>query len=168
LAGQLELRPTRFALRALIEERIVWAAPQLEAEHMRTVTHIAPDLTVMADRDRIGQVVTALIDNAVRYAAAGRVIEFEADVENEGRSSMLSLCVRDRGPGIPPEHLPRIFDRFWRAEQSRGRGSGGSGLGLAIASAICEAHQGFILAANRPAGGTEFHLSIPLNGADTL
>jgi two-component system sensor histidine kinase AdeS len=159
LAGRIDLHPSCFQLRELVDERIGWAAPQLEAEHMSAVNGVAADLAVTADRDRIGQVVTALIDNAVRYAAGGGIIEFAASEEDH----MLSLRVLDRGPGIQPEHLTRIFDRFWRAEQSRGRHAGGSGLGLAIAAAICEAHQGYIFAVNRPDGGAEIRLSIPMD-----
>lgn len=159
LAGQLALNPSRFTLRELVDEQIGWAAPQLEAERMHAVNRVAENLTMTADRGRVGQVVTALIDNAVKYAAAGGIVEFEGCTEG----NMLSLCVLDRGPGIQPEHLTRMFDRFWRAEQSRGRHAGGSGLGLAIAAAICKAHQGFILAANRPDGGAEIRLSIPVD-----
>lgn len=159
LAGRIDLHPSCFLLSELVDERIDWAAPQIEAEHMCAVNGVAAGLAVTADRDRIGQVVTALIDNAVRYAAGGGIIEFKGSTED----NMLSLRVLDRGPGIQPEHLTHIFDRFWRAEQSRGRHAGGSGLGLAIAAAISEAHQGYILAANRPDGGAEIRLSIPMD-----
>lgn len=159
LAGQLNLHPSYFVLRDLVDERISWATPQLNAQGMRAVNDVPVNLTVTADRDRIGQVITALIDNTTRYAADGGVVAFEGVDEGE----MLSLCVLDRGPGTQSENLIRMFDRFWRAEQSRVRYAGGSGLGLAIAAAICEAHHGTIVAINRLDGGMEVRLSIPFN-----
>ncbi|WZB73655.1 ATP-binding protein [Achromobacter insuavis] len=74
----------------------------------------------------------------------------------------------DRGPGMLAVDLPRLFDRFWRAEPSRARHAGGSGLGLAIAAAISEAHQGAIEAANRPDGGFEIRLTLPQDGPRPL
>jgi len=164
LAGQLQLHPDRFALRELVDERIRWAAPQLAAQAMQAVNGLPADLAVTADRDRIGQVITALIDNALRYAAEGGVIEFRC----EQAGPLLTLRMLDRGPGMPAADLPRLFDRFWRAEPSRARHAGGSGLGLAIAAAISEAHQGAIEAANRPDGGLEIRLTLPQDGPRPL
>ncbi|WP_230681528.1 ATP-binding protein, partial [Paracidovorax cattleyae] len=88
---------------------------------------MVPSLQVLADRDRIGQVVSILIDNVLRYAASGRSLDIAASVA----PGTVVLAFSDRGAGVPAEDLPRLRDRFWRADQSRARHSGGSGLGLA-------------------------------------
>ncbi len=111
-----------------------------------------------ADRHRLGQVLSILIDNALRYAAAGKLLEIE--VHREGTSVQLTLG--DRGPGVEPAQLPHLLDRFWRADSSRARHSGGSGLGLAIASAICQAHDGRLVVSNRPGGGLLAGVRLPL------
>ena len=76
------------------------------------------------------------------------------------------ITVRDSGPGIPPEALAHVFERFYRADRSRSRLEGGAGLGLAIARQLAEAHGGALSAANDPRGGAIFTLRLPMNGTD--
>ena len=120
-------------------------------------TTIAPGAeTVVGDRDRLEQAVQNLAANAIRYAPAGSAITVAARPHNGG----VAIAVTDQGPGIPPEHLPHIFDRFYKADASREGVSGGSGLGLSIVKAIVERHGGSITAESGP-GRTIFEIRLP-------
>jgi two-component system OmpR family sensor kinase len=116
-----------------------------------------PSGTVVADPDRIAQVIRNLVRNAIEHTSADGVIGVTAAVA-DGR---LRIGVDDDGPGIPRRHRNRIFDRFFRAEGSRDRHSGGTGLGLAIARAIVEAHDGRIWADEGPRGGARITFELP-------
>jgi signal transduction histidine kinase len=110
-----------------------------------------PDtLLVRADSRRIVQVIRNLVVNALAYAKTS--IEISAAREGD----RVAIRIADDGPGIAPEHIERIFDRFYRADASRSRATGGAGLGLAIAKELVELHGGTIRVANRPVGGAEF------------
>ncbi len=109
------------------------------------------------DQKRIGQVVSNLLMNAIRYTPAGGTIEI--GVQAEG--SMIRAWVRDSGQGIPKEDLPYIFDRFYRVDKSRSRATGGTGLGLAIARRFVEAHGGRIYAESEAGKGTRITFTLP-------
>jgi signal transduction histidine kinase len=110
---------------------------------------------VLGDTVRLRQLVTILVDNAIRHSTAGGRVTVTVRPDG-GRAT---LTVDDQGPGIRPEDLGRVFDRFWRAE---GEPAGGTGLGLSIASWITRQHDGTIEAANRPEGGARFVVRLPL------
>ncbi len=112
---------------------------------------------VQADHDAIHQVFTNLIDNAIKYAPGGTQIEIGARV-NDG---MIEFFVRDFGPGIPSEHLPRLFERFYRVDKARSRESGGTGLGLAIVKHIVRKHGGTVAAKSEVGRGSEFSFALP-------
>ncbi|PBQ15001.1 two-component sensor histidine kinase [Pseudomonas congelans] len=156
-AGQLTLDKTEFSLEKLVVERLGWFATPLDEAGVVVTINIPRKLTVNADRDRIGQVVNILVDNALRYSATGG----ELLIVGRASAGRMELTVSDRGPGFGPENLEQVFDRFWRAERSRARYSGGSGLGLSIARAICLEHNGTIEVRNRPGGGSVIRLEIP-------
>jgi signal transduction histidine kinase len=111
------------------------------------------------DRDRLEQALQNLTANAMRYAPKGTAVELRARVVDRG----IAITVIDEGPGIAPDHLPRVFDRFYKADASRtpqGESvGGGSGLGLSIVKAIVERHGGSVSVASRP-GRTVFELRI--------
>jgi two-component system, OmpR family, sensor kinase len=113
--------------------------------------------TVTADRDRLFQVLLILIDNAIRYTPETGSVAVSSGIE--GGSAVLRVA--DTGVGIAPEHLPHVFDRFYRADSSRQRGSGGTGLGLAIARAIVERHGGSIAIQSAPGSGTTVTVNLP-------
>jgi signal transduction histidine kinase len=101
--------------------------------------------------------VANLVDNATRMTpSAGRV-----EVRLAAEEGWAVVTVVDQGPGIPPDDLPRLFDRFYRSEQSRARATGGAGLGLAIVRAIVTAHGGSIEARSPESGGAEFTVRLP-------
>jgi two-component system OmpR family sensor kinase len=109
-------------------------------------TNIAPGITARCDEYAIRRVIRILLSNAIKYAADNRHgnIQITADSAN--------ITIRDNGIGIPQEHLPHIFERFYRADPSRSRKTGSSGLGLSIAKEIIHAHGGEISAESSPLG----------------
>jgi signal transduction histidine kinase len=117
----------------------------------------AADGTLQADPDRLTQVLRNLIRNAVTHTRPGDRVVITA----RGSNGQLAISVRDPGPGIPPDQLERIFERFHRLDQSRSRDHGGSGLGLAIARAMTEAHGGTIQAESAPGLGATFRITLP-------
>ncbi len=137
------------------------AAARTEREHpQRQVTVEAPEtLPISADRDRIGQVLTNLLDNAVKYSPDGGPVTVQARETADGAQ----VSVLDTGIGISPEQAETVFDRFFQADEDAGRRFGGLGLGLYITRAIVHAHGGEISAApNAEAGrGTEIRFSLP-------
>lgn len=113
---------------------------------------------VSGDADRLAQVVGNILGNAVRYVPAGGTVKLTAEVQEGG----VVVRIADDGPGVPPEALPYLFERFWRGDPSRSRATGGSGLGLAIARRIVEAHGGRIRAELTPGGGLTFIFWLPV------
>ncbi|MGB7585938.1 MAG: ATP-binding protein [Terriglobales bacterium] len=116
---------------------------------------------VSADREAIHQVFSNLIDNALKYAASGGELVLGARPVERG----VEFYVRDFGVGIPSEHLPRLFERFYRVDKARSRESGGTGLGLAIAKHIVLAHEGAIRAESELNHGSAFFFTLPLAAA---
>jgi signal transduction histidine kinase len=117
----------------------------------------AVDGTLQADPDRLTQVLRNLVRNAVTHTNSGDRVRVAAC----GRDEWLEMTVSDSGPGIPPEQLEHIFERFHRVDGGRSRETGGSGLGLAIARAIIEAHGGTIRAESSPGHGATFRFELP-------
>jgi two-component system, OmpR family, sensor kinase len=151
-----ELPLTRVDLRLAADRAEAMLEPLLEDRDVTlTVNGRAP--LVLGDVDRLQQVVLNLVDNASRIVGEGGHVVVELTAE--GDRAVLSVI--DDGPGIPPEDLSRLFDRFYRADTSRTRSSGGAGLGLAIVRAIVTAHGGRIEAANLPAGGARMTVVLP-------
>ncbi len=125
----------------------------------RAVTVEAPEsLVVTGDRDRLTQAVVGLTSNAVRHTPAGTPVSVRAAAEPAGT---VRIEVADAGPGIPVEHLPHLFDRFYRVDRGRAAASGGTGLGLAVVDAIARAHGGSVAVASEPGRGTTFALTLP-------
>ena len=158
-AYQLELRPLDVS--ALLRTVMKRVGPQFDMKHISLDIDLAPDLPyVIADEDRIIQVLTNLVGNAVQYTPAHGTVTLSAQQINHE----VKISVRDNGMGIPPEHLPRIFDRFYRADKSRSRRAGsGSGIGLTIACALVEAQGGRIWAESPGEGqGSTFTFTLPV------
>ena len=122
------------------------------------ILHAPPTFMVSGDPERLIQVMANLLQNARTHTPPGTAIE----VSLSGIGDWAEIVVRDFGPGFPPDSLGSVFDRFYRADDSRSRKSGGSGLGLAIVDAIARSHRGTATAANRPDGGAELTVRIPL------
>lgn len=141
-------------------------AAQAVAAHAARAAELSVTLTlgegdplpVFGDVDRLRQALDNLLDNALRYAPAGSTVNLTAIREGES----FSLTVRDGGPGLSETDQTRIFDRFYRADESRARQSGGLGLGLAITKAIAEAHGGRVEVQSAPGTGAVFTLVLPV------
>lgn len=152
--GELPIRPVDLRLAA--DRAAAMLEPLLEDRDVTlTVNGRAP--MVLGDVDRLQQVVANLVDNASRIVGVGGHVQVELTAEGD----RAVLSVLDDGPGIPEADLPRLFDRFYRADSSRTRTSGGAGLGLAIVRAIVTAHGGRIEAANLPTGGARMTVILP-------
>jgi two-component system OmpR family sensor kinase/two-component system sensor histidine kinase BaeS len=160
-AGQLPLHPVQLQAGDLLADVITSFAAQAEEQGVSLHLDLPADpaaLALHADPDRLDQVLSNLVSNALRHTPRGGTITLGAAAIPGG----VRLLVRDTGSGIPPEDLPYIFDRFWRGDRSRTRASGaGSGLGLAIARQLVRAHGGQIQVESQPAGGTRFIIELP-------
>ncbi|MDQ6718218.1 MAG: HAMP domain-containing histidine kinase, partial [Gemmatimonadota bacterium] len=143
-------RPLEFTLATLVAEVISLETPAAAAKSLELRAEIADDATMIrADRTGLRQVLTNLVENAIRHTAAGSVTIF-----SRREAGGVWTGVRDTGEGIAAEHLPRIFERFYRADTGRSREAGGTGLGLAIVRHLTEAHGGRVRAESTVGGGT--------------
>ena len=112
-----------------------------------------------ADAERVHQVLFNLLDNAVRFTPPGGRVTVRASTRN----GSVDVAVADTGPGIASEHLPRVFERFYRVDPGRSRDEGGTGIGLAIARSVVEAHGGRIWAESQPGKGSVFTFELPVD-----
>ncbi len=158
-AGELSLQPVNVAPDALLKQ--VQAAYRHPAEKKEVTLQVeaepdVPDISV--DPDRIFQVLANLVSNAIRHTRAGGAVTMSSKLYTANK---IQFTVSDTGSGIPAEDLPRIFDRFYRVDDSRHGGEGESGLGLAIAKSIVEMHGGSIRAASDgPGRGSKFTIRL--------
>ena len=114
-----------------------------------------PAARVYGDRDRLEQALQNLAANAIRHAPRGSTVRLAAVADGDA----VRLSIEDAGPGVAPEHLPHIFDRFYKGDPARSGASGGSGLGLSIVKAIVERHRGTLSVESRP-GRTVFEIEL--------
>ena len=162
-AGALNLQPGRLNLEELAHARCDYfgAFARQRQVHLVTRTNVAEgqanDYFVLADADRLAQVLDNLLDNAIRYSPAGAEV-----VITLSRTAGQVVCqVCDAGPGIPARHLELIFERFYRVDPSRERGQGGSGLGLSIVRSLVQAHGGQVSARSDEGLGTTITIMLP-------
>jgi two-component system, OmpR family, sensor histidine kinase BaeS len=157
-AGQLRLETRVFNLAAKVREITSGFEPSAQQKRVKLEVRAPERLELHGDPDRISQVLSNLLDNALRYTPEhGTVCIALESTQNTAR-----VIVSDSGRGLPPESLEHVFDRFYRVDESRNRSSGGSGLGLAIARTILELHGGKISVQNRLEGGAEFVCALPV------
>ncbi len=160
-SGRVRLSFREVKLRDLVEK----VCCELSARAARTGARIindVPELSIVADPNRLEQVFNNLVDNALKYGRRDGTIVVSAAV---GETGFVRAEVRDDGPGIPPDSLDRIFERFYRVDKARSREQGGTGLGLAIVKHIVQSHGGKVWAESDPGQGAVFHMSLPLDGA---
>ncbi len=142
------------------QSRVLAADKQVVLGHVDAVT-------VLADHDRLVQMLLNLVDNAIKYTPAGGVITIECRAPSMQTAGFATLSVRDTGIGIAPEHLPHIFDRFYRVDKARSRAQGGTGLGLAIVQSIAEAYGGRVTVESTLGQGSTFTVILPAAQTDS-
>jgi two-component system sensor histidine kinase BaeS len=158
-AGDLRLHREPVFVRDLLHHVCESQRGAVEKAGVALVADLPGDPVLNADPVRLRQVAGNLVSNAIRYTPAGGTVTVSAAAE----ADELVIAVRDTGIGIAAEDLPKIFERFWRADSSRSRATGGTGLGLPIARKLAEAHGGTLTATSRPGQGTTMTLRLPLN-----
>ncbi|HVF67821.1 MAG TPA: ATP-binding protein [Pyrinomonadaceae bacterium] len=156
-AGTVEVSPARIRLSTLVGECFHALAPRADARGVKLINDVGRDAFVRADARRLEQMLTNLIDNAVKYTPAGG----EVRVSHERAGARDRVHVEDRGEGIAAEHLPRVFERFYRVDGARSREMGGTGLGLAIVKHLARAHGGEATARSEPGRGSTFTIELP-------
>jgi len=165
-AGQLKLEKAPTDLARLLERKVEQARLNTGGKNIRFIPQIAEGLPpAHVDAARIEQVVNNLLSNAVRHTPEGGAITVSLQRAGGAASPSLQITVADTGEGIPPEHLPHIFDRFYRVAASRSRAEGGTGLGLTIVKQMVAAHGGQVRAESTVGKGSTFYATVPL-GAD--
>lgn len=161
-AGRFSVQEARCQVAGLLREATELFEPTAQERGIHLFVDFPESLPpVFVDRDRIEQVLSNLVSNAMKFTPKRGRIAVRAAMEGD----TVRITVEDTGPGIPPEDQERIFDRFWQA--ARDRRHGGAGLGLAISRGIVDAHGGRIWADSRPAEGSAFHFTVPVGAADT-
>lgn len=158
--GQLDLRLGPVAVRGLLTDAVSAASDRFSDKGVELLADLPVDLPrVQADLERIGQVLGNVLDNALRHTPRGGRVTVRAQVEGE----QVVVSVTDTGEGIAAEHLPHVFERFYRAQPARDRDSGGSGIGLAVVKAIVHAHGGSVTArSDGPGTGTSILITLPV------
>ena len=160
-SGRSELKLEKFPFGAAVRD--ICNAVLMEVQRRgHTLTLNLPDQLpdIVADRDRVLQVMMNIVSNAIKYTPDGGRIHISA-----GRNALrVWMEVSDNGIGIPPQDRPRIFERFYRVDKARSRESGGTGLGLSIAKEIVDRHEGIIALVDRPGPGTTIRVELPVEG----
>lgn len=158
-AGQVPINPQLVDLRAILEDLVAQFQPQLTADQVTLMLALPQMLPrAWADPDRLNQILINLLSNAFRYTPSGGRVVLHVRTEDDH----LLISVEDTGIGIAPEHLPHIFERFYRVDKSRARMSGGNGIGLTIVRHLVYAHGGTIWAESAGSGkGAQFLFTLP-------
>jgi len=157
-SGQMKLNLQPVALRSVSEKVVADFRARAAARHV-SLNDEVPALTVLADPDRIEQVLCNLVDNAIKYGRSGGEVTLRARPEEH---DLVEVGVTDDGPGIPAEALDRLFERFYRVDKGRSREQGGTGLGLSIVKHIVQNHGGKAWAASELGKGATFYFTLPM------
>lgn len=152
----MNLQPS--PLHPAVQEVIDDLAARAQARDMRVVNSLSLDLMANADPDRLQQVLSNLIDNAIKYGRPSGVVEISGHLLD---ADFVEVCVRDDGPGMPAEARARVFERFYRIDKARSREQGGTGLGLAIVKHVVQAHGGKVRVESEPGRGAAFYFTLP-------
>lgn len=156
-SGHWQPHPQDVRISDLAAEVFGRFAESASSKHIGLMTRVSPDAEVVhADRTAVEQILLNLIENAMRHTTSGRIT-----IASERNGGGVVLTVSDTGSGIGPEHLPRIFERFYRADSGRSREAGGTGLGLAIVKHLAEAHGGWVKAESTVSAGTSISVCFP-------
>jgi len=155
-SGRVKLNLQPVALRPLVEKIFNDLKPPADSKKMALINQF-PELTVTADASRLEQVFANLVDNAIKYGRAQGCVIIGGKKRDDGK---IEIFTKDDGPGIPPESLDRIFERFYRVDKARSREQGGTGLGLSIVKHIVQAHGGEVWVKSEPGKGATFFFTL--------
>jgi two-component system phosphate regulon sensor histidine kinase PhoR len=156
-SGRMKLNLQPVELPPLAEKVFTDLHAKAENKNVELVNELPP-LTASADANRLDQVLANLVDNAIKYGRANGTVMVGGKKLDDGR---VEIFVRDDGPGIPPEALDRVFERFYRVDKARSRDQGGTGLGLSIVKHIVQAHGGEVRVESEPGQGATFFFTLP-------
>jgi two-component system phosphate regulon sensor histidine kinase PhoR len=157
-SGGLRLNRQPLPFRSTVQDAMDDLQPRALARDVVLENKVSPALVVLADSDRIRQVVSNLIDNAIKYGRAGGKTTVSGALLEGGR---VEIRVVDDGPGIPKDSQERIFERFYRVDKARSREQGGTGLGLAIVKHVVQAHGGEVRIESEAGAGSTFIITLP-------
>ncbi|ABA90317.1 sensor histidine kinase, HAMP domain-containing [Syntrophotalea carbinolica DSM 2380] len=165
--GQKPLTIKEMSLSDLLQELYLQGRSLAQPKSIELVLHpnVTEEIRILADKMRLRQVFLNLIANAINYTPDGGQVEISLSVD--GEQDEVIVKVSDTGIGIPAEHLPHIFDRFYRVDRARNREDGGTGLGLAIVDSFVKAHGGRVEVFSVPEKGTTFTVFLPRKGPQT-
>lgn len=156
-SGRIRLQLQPVALRPLVSKLCEDFKPRAASREVTLVNEM-PELTANADSDRVLQVLSNLVDNAIKYGGGEGTVTLRGRAAEDGK---IELCVADTGPGIPADARERIFERFYRLDKARSREQGGTGLGLSIVKHIVQSHGGKVWVESEPGQGSRFYFSLP-------
>jgi two-component system phosphate regulon sensor histidine kinase PhoR len=156
-AGTVPVEPRHMRLSPLVAECFTALAAPAADRNVTLRSEVGSDVFVYADARRLEQMLTNLVDNAVKFNREGG----EVSVSHEREGGRDRVHITDTGEGIPPEHLPRIFERFYRVDRARSREMGGTGLGLAIVKHLARTHGGEATVRSTPGQGSTFTVELP-------
>ncbi len=156
-SGRMKLDLAPVNLHALADRVLTFLHGKAENKNT-TLVNALPELVVNGDVNRLDQVLANLVDNAIKYGRAEGTVTVGGKKLDDGA---LEIFVRDDGPGIPPEALDRVFERFYRVDKARSRDQGGTGLGLAIVKHIVQAHDGEVRCESELGKGATFYFMLP-------
>lgn len=160
--NELTLRKSPCDVNLLITRAVGMMQPIMDEKKINAKIDLSPDVgTILADKDRMNQVIYNLLNNAIRYVPSGREISITTRKVMKEERAFLRLTFADTGDGIPSGDLPHIFQYFYRGEKSRDRKQGGSGIGLALVKQLIHAHGGTITAESAVGKGTTFTIELP-------
>lgn len=146
----------RIDISALVADIVEETAQTMESKHMQMNNCLPEDVCIQGNWSLVYSIFRNLIDNAMNYAGEGTTVEVSA----EDQGTEWTFTFRDNGAGVPAEHLPRLFERFYRADKGRSRDMGGTGLGLAIVKNAILLHGGQVNVAASPGGGLQFDFTL--------
>jgi signal transduction histidine kinase len=158
-SGQMAMEKTPLDLSDIALEAVERLTPLAERKNVRLETGDLPEVNILGDRRYLLQMMSNLVENGIKYTGgAEKCVRVETGLEGDSAW----VRVSDTGEGIPPEHVPHLFDRFYRVDKARSRGEdeaqGGSGLGLSIVNWIVQAHNGEVRVESAPDAGTIFEV----------
>ena len=156
-SGRMKLQLQPVSLRAIVEKVLGDFGERAAARQIGLIGNV-PDLVLRADTDRLEQVLCNLVDNAIKYGRNHGTVAVHARASDNGQ---IEVSVQDDGPGIPPESLERVFERFYRVDKARSREQGGTGLGLSIVKHIVQSHGGRVWVKSQFGQGSTFYFTLP-------